>query len=900
MKNKLKKIKHIFYFAVKNCKSILLFLLIFWGWELYEPHFMGLFDTHILPLFSGLTFSKITNSIFCVICFILGACLFSIYKKRYYLPFEIVPYGILLIFEYVKNRIWNNYIAFPDLFLGLGYTDILVILLGGTIVVVVFVRFLPISKKQDRISEVQQEFILDRPIESPDEDILDYKAIAKDAVNKINTIDSSKSCSIGLIAHWGMGKTSFLNILEKELPTENYITLKFNPRHSYEAKNIQKDFFDLLYSTLSQYDYRFTSSFRNYLKSINILVDNSLMSKVFNVHKIWDKDIEKEDVNNAIKRIKKRIVVIIDDFDRLVRDEIIEIFKLIDGNASFTNIIFISAYDKDYINQIIDNPSAKQQASFSDKFFTIEMPLPLRPYSKIYDYLLEQLIYLTNASEGQKNEYKEVLTNHIDILERYITTLRDVKRFLNMFVRPYLDVQEEVVFRDYFLLNLIKLKHIDDFYKVYCKKYINDGGFEHIGQYILNEEKECECNDILRVLFSKNSYSYRSINNKSAFPIYFYESVYDDMKIKDMKQIFTMPSMIDVHKYINNIDETRFESFITYIGSVNYLSFANIDQFDRYIDIVMYLISKGYDAISLSTVALDLVYKRASAEIQKTYEITDKDYHTFLHAKLKGGYPNFPLLIVRHIILGILNKEFYENIIVSHNEILCIACDSLEDSIKKEPTIGELHLNLLYNCIDSIDPNTRKCTFSKDMCDRVCESIKKNPKDYFSRFVRLGRVSISVDYNSIICEPLWEQIFGNREAIELYISTLDEKDVPKINLVRNFWELYKYNDYAPIEFENQGNVQEKIENHLVEETYKLHQLLDIKTRFEKDEKDRNDDPKKNNLYKQKYQAYLNQISDIGLYIKLNGTLQTEIRGVLSEISNSSKNTNNLDYLRNSY
>lgn len=889
VKKKYKQLKDKVCPIIKeHYKSTLLFLFIFLVWELYETHFMRFFNGHILPFMDGLVFSTWTNIIFGVICFFLVCILVSIARKRYYLPFEIVPYGLLLIYEYIKYRIEDYYIALPDLFLGLGYTDILVILLGGTIVVVAIVRFMPISQKQDINTEVQQNFILDRPIENPDEDILDYETIAEDVVNKINTIDSKKSCSIGLIAHWGMGKTSFLNILERKLPTENYITLKFNPRHSYEAKNIQKDFFDLLYSTLSQYDYRFTSSFRNYLKSINILVDKSLVSKVFNVHKIWDKDIEKEDVNKAIKRINKRIVVIIDDFDRLVREEIIEIFKLIDGNASFTNIIFISAYDKDYINQILDNQSARQQASFSDKFFTIEIPLPLRPYNIIYDYLIEQLTYLTNASEEQKSEYKETLTNHIYILERYITTLRDAKRFLNMFIRPYLDVQEEVVFRDYFLLNLIKLKHIDEYDKLYSKKYIDDGGFEHIGQYILNEEIECKCNDILQVLFTGKSYSYRSINNKSAFSIYFYESVYDDMRIKDMKQIFTMPLMVDVHNYIDTItiEDTKIKSFIAYLGSVNYLSFANFDDFARYIDIVMYLISKGYDSLDLSSIVLDLINERTSSKIQKKYKIPEKDYKSFLYAKLKGEYPHFPFSIVRDIIKSIVYKEINENRIISHKEILDAACESLEELLTNEPIVGDLHIELLRNCIESVTDN-QKMILKKSMCDKVCLAIKNNPQKYFSRFVHLNGMSSSPDYNFIGCDPFLECIFGNRNNFEVYLSTLTEEKVPNIRQINNFWELYKYNDYKPIEFNNQGNVQMKIDNNLVEEADKLHKLLDIKKEFEEYEKERETTPRKegNSFYIEKYQTYKDMIdNDIKLYIKLTGNLKTKLHSTILDLS----------------
>lgn len=870
----------IFIFFQKHYKYIVLLLFILLGWKLYEPHLMELFNCSILPFLSELTFSPITNIIFSAICLIWIFGLISMFKRRYYLPVKIVPYLCILIYEYAKYRIRGDYVALPNYMLGLGYTDVLIILLGCTITVVLFIRFFSVSQTQYQTSG----FLLDRPIENPNDDILDYKTIAEDLVKKINAIDSEKSCSIGLVAHWGMGKTSFLNILEQTLPQNNYITLMFNPRHSYTTTNIQKDFFDLLYSALSKYDIRFTSSFRNYLKSINVLVDKSLVSKMFHVHEIWDKEVQKENVNDAIKRINKRIVVIIDDFDRLVRDEIIEIFKLIDGNASFTNIIFISAYDKAYTNNIVDNQSFKQQTSFSDKFFTIEIPLPFRPYSKIYDYLLEQLVNLTDASEEQKNEYDKVLTDNIEILECYLPTLRDVKRFLNLFIRPYIDVQDEVVFRDYFLLNLIKLRYFDEYDKLYRKKYIHYDVLNYLGQYVINEKLDCNCRDILERLFSDQPYSYRSINNKSAFYIYFYESVYDDMKIKDMKKVFTMPSMTDVHAYITTIDKTKFDSFLTYLRSVNYLSFPNFNQFNRYISIWVYLISNDIVSVIDETIVSWLIYKKTSLPIQKRYQIGDKEYKSFLYAQFKGEYPNYPFSVIRSILVSLINGMIYEEIIGTREELFDIACTSLEDLITKKPTVGRLHIELLRNCIDDIDANTNKATLNKNMCEKVCSAIKQNPKEYFSKFVYIGGFSSRIDCNSIVCEPFYEQIFGSREKFETYLHTLDEKQIPAIELVRNFWELYKYNDYTPIEFYNQGNVQEKINNKLTEEVGKLRQLLEIKDKFEKNEKERLSEKKEVGSYIQQYQTYLNQINNIGLYIKLNEILQTKIRDILSEIS----------------
>ena len=271
-----------------------------------------------------------------------------------------------------------------------------------------------------------------------------------------------------------------------------------------------------------------------------------------------------------------------------------------------------------------------------------------------------------------------------------------------------------------------------------------------------------------------------------------------------------------------------------------------------------------------------------SSKIQTKYNIAEKDYKSFLCDELKGEYPYFPFSIVRHIILGILNKELHEKVIISHNEILNVACASLEDLIKKEPTIGKLHLELLYNCIDSIEHDTRKCILNKNMCNKVCSAIKKNPKDYFSYFVRLG-MSTSPFYNVVACEPFYEQIFGNQNDFEEFLLTLSEEQVPKIKLTKNFWLLYKHNDYTSIQFDNQGNIQEIIDNNLTEEVEKLHKLLGIKKEFEEYEKERETTPRKegNSFYIEKYQTYKDMIdNDIKLYIKLTGDLKTQLHNTI--------------------
>ena len=110
----------------------------------------------------------------------------------------------------------------------------------------------------------------------------------------------------------------------------------------------------------------------------------------------------------------------------------------------------------------------------------------------------------------------------------------------------------------------------------------------------------------------------------------------------------------------------------------------------------------------------------------------------------------------------------------------------------------------------------------------IWKRIENEPNLYISNFVFLGGISSNNEFNSIACEPFWNQIFDGEQQFEAYLQECCEKEIEKSTLAWNFWQLYKANDFKQIEFNNQGDVQEKINNNLEEEVKKLKKMKDIK------------------------------------------------------------------------
>ena len=111
---------------------------------------------------------------------------------------------------------------------------------------------------------------------------------------------------------------------------------------------------------------------------------------------------------------------------------------------------------------------------------------------------------------------------------------------------------------------------------------------------------------------------------------------------------------------------------------------------------------------------------------------------------------------------------------------------------------------------------------------RYRKYIIRNPNWYIANFVILAEQSSSKDINSITCRPFCEQIFGGKKEIYSFLFMNDNDATPHIQCARNFWKLFIANEYEPIEFHNQGNVQAKIDNDLVEEIQQLKELEAIK------------------------------------------------------------------------
>lgn len=803
----------------------------------YEDKWLSLFNKYILR------FLDISNEIwlaFLTLIFLSIACIkvSKFWKNKLLVGSDILfvlGFGCFLYFRY---RNMGEYFYYGIAGSQLAYSDIIMFMFSC------IVLSLCLNKLRVDNSVISGDdsnpFIPDRPISSKEEDLLDYHGAAKDMADKLDKIKLDKSWSIGIVATWGSGKSSFINLLEEELIKKTktpYLTIKYNPRNSSAVNKIQEDFFSVFATALSPYNAKLDNMFKQYMEALNLLDDKKIVSAISKLSKLNDKEGIKEKICKALTEIPCRVVVFIEDLDRLLADEIIEVLKIIDGNASFPNTIFITAYDKSQINKIIDGKYKSEKCFFTDKFFNYEFVLPLRPYEKIFGYIKQEILQSLNLPDDEKSVISASIDAQYAFLAKYITTLREAKRFINQFLNDYKPIKEEVDFTDFFLLSILKYKDIVVFKRLYNKEFImNDIDSHHI--YIINPQSEIKFyEDIIRKLFpSPNNYSqyksYRRIFSKGAFNIYFVNQVYGMMKKEELNQLLNLEwgeLRNQITRILSNSQKTR--DFIEFLTLKNCLDFKTKEEFINYARSAFYVFTQS-DKINFNTI-VNLLEKETVKQIIVKYEFGDNidNYLNFI-VDFFNINPPYYHKILYNLIVNHLNGEYKEfEIVLTKDMSLELNKKYLDKYLENERIMSEMHMDILYSCIDSIDSKT-KIILDKESCRKIKDLIYRSPEYYISSFVRLGATSNNALLNYIACEPFWKQIFGDAENFKTFIKDSKLDNIESIGRVRNFWRIYEKNNYKMISNGGRWEVNKEINNDLRNLIDDLDEIEDIDREFE--------------------------------------------------------------------
>ncbi len=236
----------------------------------------------------------------------------------------------------------------------------------------------------------------DSHIKDKTEDELNRQQLADYVASFIHHSKSDVSTAIAINAQWGDGKTSFQKMVSEAIAAKDgyAIRIEFNPWRSSGANKIVQDFFELYASNIGEFNIGLGDRVLSYGRKL--LAGSSWWSSLpFFGSTDDNSESQYEEINEAIKSVERKVIVFIDDLDRLSFTEILEVVKLVRNSANFANTFFIVGYDEEYMHEALSAHNEYGKENFLEKIFQVQFDLsqvdPNVVKTKLAEYLKKSL-----------------------------------------------------------------------------------------------------------------------------------------------------------------------------------------------------------------------------------------------------------------------------------------------------------------------------------------------------------------------------------------------------------------------------------------------------------------------------------------------------------------------------
>ncbi len=310
------------------------------------------------------------------------------------------------------------------------------------------------------------DFSNDRPLTDRQYDRLNRAAFADRIAGVLRGLPKGTGLVVGIHGRWGDGKTTVLNLLRTDLSSNDAIVVRdFNPWRLTDDEAMLRGFFSVLAeaigASLSTTFERAKAGAGKWTKRARWITKlagwvsksaetlDDLLARFGEVAASGDSVGLEELRSRIVARLEqsaKRIVVLIDDLDRLDKHETHTLFRLIKACADFPNVCYVLAFDDTAVARALgerygggDEPSGR---AFLEKIIHVPLKLPVAAKEDLRALCFEQVDRALTAAgiELTKDQVGEFVAGFDRGASVRLTTPRAAKRFGNglMFALPML------------------------------------------------------------------------------------------------------------------------------------------------------------------------------------------------------------------------------------------------------------------------------------------------------------------------------------------------------------------------------------------------------------------------------------------------------------------------------
>ena len=301
---------------------------------------------------------------------------------------------------------------------------------------------------------------------------------AERVADQIASRSDTSSLAIGIYGAWGDGKTTVLDFIKKRLTSKEYaervVVMPFNPWLFTDEAHLVRTFFDTLASCMNAS-----------LKGTKQDFGEAIQKSSWDVSASWTRENAKKageqmaafSLDDAKKRIeellsasKKRVVIFMDDIDRLDKSEIQAVFKLVKLAANFKHTTYVLAFDDEMVAAALNekygagNAESKQAnikagRGFLEKIIQVPLHLPKISDTTLLEFCLENIQQTVKdvGIEITPAQWAEFTASFASAFSGLLKTPRMCKRYANAAGFALAILKDEVNPVDLMLLEALRV-----------------------------------------------------------------------------------------------------------------------------------------------------------------------------------------------------------------------------------------------------------------------------------------------------------------------------------------------------------------------------------------------------------------------------------------------------------
>ncbi|MGE8450873.1 MAG: P-loop NTPase fold protein [Pseudomonadales bacterium] len=344
-------------------------------------------------------------------------------------------------------------------------------------------------RPQKKLPDPQLYFLTDDEIETEEEDILENDDQAKSFADTVMASGAHSGLVFGIDGPWGTGKTSFLNLAEQRwrgAGGDSVIVFRFEPLRYASDPDLSERLIRELSATIQRRVFvpEFQPAASRYSRMLKGKADLSFLGFKLSLEPSSETiDELLEDIDDVLKRIRRRVIIIVDDLDRLEAKMVNNVLFTVRRTFKLSQATYILCYDTE--NLVGGKDEGERARGFLEKFVNVKLSLFVDS-STLRNFLL--IDWKRDARRFQSIpadtmlKLSSVLSELADILNddtaaKYaplIGDLRKLKRFVNAVLLMQIEKTDlgrtDFNRRDLVNLMLLHLNYPGIFRRIYAEE----------------------------------------------------------------------------------------------------------------------------------------------------------------------------------------------------------------------------------------------------------------------------------------------------------------------------------------------------------------------------------------------------------------------------------------------